>query len=85
MTNLEELEHLSVYPNPANNSITIKFPSDEAGEISIVNYLDEIVFSGRINEEQSQIDVNKFSPGMYVVRWRNGENFETKKLSVLHQ
>ena len=77
-----ELEHLSVYPNPAINSVTIKFPSDEAGEIQVVNLFGQIVYSEKINAEQTQIDVSKFSAGMYVIRWSSGENNETKTFSV---
>ena len=80
---VESLEHLSIYPNPATNSVTIKFPSDEEGEISIVNLFGEIIFSEKINSEEEQIDVSKFSAGMYVVRWSSGENNETKKFSVI--
>lgn len=77
-----ELEHLSVYPNPATNAVTIKFPSDEAGEIQVVNLFGQIVYSEKINAEQTQVDVSKFAAGMYVIRWSSGENFETKTFSV---
>ena len=81
-TTTDELEHLSVYPNPATNAVTIKFPSDEAGEIQVVNLFGQIVYSEKVNAEQTQIDVSKFSAGMYVIRWSSGENFETKTFSV---
>lgn len=77
-----ELEHLSVYPNPATNNVTIKFPGDEAGEIQVVNLFGQIVYSGKTNAEQTQIDVSSFAAGMYVIRWSSGENFETKTFSV---
>lgn len=81
-TFVEALEYLSVYPNPATNSVTIKFPSDEPGEIQVVNLFGQIVFSEKINTEQAQIDVSKFSEGMYIVKWTSGENFETKTFAV---
>lgn len=79
----ENLEQLFVYPNPASNSVIIKFPSDEEGTIQIVNLFGQIVFSEKIKTEEEQIDVSKFSGGMYVVRWSSGENFEMKKFSVV--
>jgi hypothetical protein len=85
MTNdnmVETLEHVSVYPNPATNAVTIKFPSDEAGEIQVVNLFGQIVYSGKVNAEQTQIDVSSFAAGMYVIRRNSGENFETKTFSV---
>ncbi|MFI5219412.1 MAG: T9SS type A sorting domain-containing protein [Bacteroidia bacterium] len=78
-----EPEQLSVYPNPATNSVTIKFPSDEAGEIQIVNLFGQIVFTEKINSEEKTIDVINFLSGMYVVRWNNGKNFEAKIFSVI--
>ena len=77
-----ELEHLSVYPNPTINSVTVKFPSDEDGEIQVVNLFGQIVYSEKVNAAQTQIDVSSFAAGMYVIRWSNGENFETKTFSV---
>ncbi|MFI5219411.1 MAG: T9SS type A sorting domain-containing protein [Bacteroidia bacterium] len=76
---------LSVYPNPGTNSVTIKFPSDKAGEIKIVNLFGQIVFSVpiKIGTEEKTIDINKFSAGMYVARWSSGENFGTKIFSVI--
>ncbi|MGB3074321.1 MAG: T9SS type A sorting domain-containing protein [Chitinophagales bacterium] len=92
-TVLENLEHLSVYPNPAMNSVTIKFPpdsdrDDEAGEISIVNLFGQIVLAEKvipiaIGTEQKQIDVSRLPAGMYVVSWSSGRNNETKKFSVI--
>jgi hypothetical protein len=80
---VETSEQLSVYPNPATSSVSIKFPSDEAGEIQIVNLFGQIVYSEKINTEQTNIDVSRFTSGMYVVRWSSGENNETKTFSVI--
>ncbi|MEO5571057.1 MAG: T9SS type A sorting domain-containing protein [Bacteroidia bacterium] len=87
---VETFEHLSVYPNPANNSVIIKFPSDEEVTVEIINLLGEIIFSEKIIAEQTQIDVSKFSAGMYVVRWsvrtpseNRGKNNETKTFSIV--
>ena len=86
---VQELEHLSVYPNPATNFVTIKFPSDEAGEIQVVNLFGQVVYSEKINALQDsglpadiQVDVSSFAAGMYMIKWSSGENFETKTFSV---
>jgi hypothetical protein len=80
----ETSEHLSVFPNPASNSITIKFPSDESGEIQIVNLFGQIVYAKNLQGlNEAQIDVNKFSTGMYVIRWNSGENCERKTFSIV--
>jgi hypothetical protein len=81
----ETSEHLFVFPNPANNSVTIKFPSNntEPDEVQIINLFGEILFSEKIIAEQTQIDVSKFSIGIYVVRWNSRENSETKTFSIV--
>ena len=73
---------LSIYPNPANNYITVQFPSAQSAIISVTNLFGQIVYSEKINAEQTQIDVSRFAAGMYVIRWSSGENFETKTFSV---
>ncbi|MFI5219413.1 MAG: T9SS type A sorting domain-containing protein [Bacteroidia bacterium] len=78
--------YFSVSPNPATNSVTIKFSSDKAGEISIVNLFGEVVYKqnfGGLEAGEITIDVSKFSEGMYVVRWSSGENNQTKIFSVI--
>jgi uncharacterized delta-60 repeat protein len=73
---------LQLFPNPATSSVTIKFHADEAGEIQIVNLFGQIVYSEKVNAEQTQIDVSRFAAGMYVISWSSGEQFETKTFSV---
>lgn len=74
---------LSIYPNPANNSITLQLSSAQPAIISVTNLFGQIVYSEKINAEQTQIDVNKFPAGIYVVRWNSGNNNETKTFSVI--
>ncbi|MFN0190351.1 MAG: T9SS type A sorting domain-containing protein [Bacteroidia bacterium] len=92
---VETLEQLSVYPNPAISTVTIKFHSDsyengEQGEIQIVNLFGQIVYSEKVNVAQTTnlpiergVDVSRFAVGMYMIRWSSGENFETKTFSVI--
>jgi hypothetical protein len=83
----EALEQISVYPNPATNILTIKLPSEEAGEIQIVNLFGQMVYSEKVmaiasGTAQTLVDVSSFAAGMYVVRWSSGKNYETKTISV---
>ncbi|CAN5372365.1 hypothetical protein BH11BAC1_BH11BAC1_09340 [soil metagenome] len=66
--NTIQAENFTVSPNPANNSITIKFLSEEEGTVQILNLFGQVVFLEKINAEQTQIDVSKFPSGMYAVR-----------------
>lgn len=73
----------SIYPNPATNSIAVNFPSDNAGELSIVNLYGEVVFTEKTNVEEMKVDVSKFSSGMYMARWNSGEHFAMQKFSII--
>lgn len=79
---------MQLFPNPATTSVTIKFPSDKAGatepaELQVVNFFGQIVYSAKVNEAQTQVDVSSFAAGMYVIKWSSGKNFETKTFSVI--
>jgi hypothetical protein len=73
---------LEVYPNPANNNITIN-STTELGTISIYNSLGEIVLQTKSKptpnpspigttkspeEKMIMIDISKLSPGIYIVQ-----------------
>lgn len=78
---------LIIYPNPATNSVTIKIPSDDAGEIQIVNAMGRVVethCNASLHDAEIQIDVTKYPTGIYVIRWSSGVNIQTNKLSVIH-
>ncbi len=57
---------VNVFPNPAINNLTIDAPN-ELGLITMYNSLGEIVLQTKSKNMQEQIDVSKFSSGVYVV------------------
>ncbi|HXB39496.1 MAG TPA: T9SS type A sorting domain-containing protein [Bacteroidia bacterium] len=57
---------IKIYPNPSTNNITIQ-SSTELGAITIYNSLGEIVSQTKSKNTQEQIDMNKFSSGIYIV------------------
>ena len=62
---------IMVYPNPANDVITIVETFPETSQISdfqIVNILGETVLSGPITSESMQIDVSNLPAGLYLLK-----------------
>ena len=62
---------IMVYPNPANDVITIVETFPETSQISdfqIVNILGETVLSGPITSESMQIDVSNLPSGLYLLK-----------------
>ncbi len=57
---------ISIYPNPTSDLVAIH-SSTELGTLTICNSLGEVVFQMRCKNTQEQIDVSKFSAGVYTV------------------
>lgn len=66
---------LSLYPNPADNSINIRSPfAGGTASVSIFNTLGAVVYSGEMMNEIC-IDIADLKPGVYWVRvMKDGEN-----------
>jgi photosystem II stability/assembly factor-like uncharacterized protein len=73
----------TIYPNPANNRITISFKSKFTEEInvSIFNITGEQIIQGSFyNQNHIQMDVSKYAKGIYLVKIRTKTGVESKKL-----
>ena len=74
---------LSVYPNPAKGSISIK--TGTAGlDVRIVDMLGTVVYSGKLENATDKIDVSNYTDGIYFVTIGNGNKSTmiTKKIIV---
>lgn len=60
----------AVYPNPADNIITIEGISVDETEVSfmIINALGEIVKVGNITKQKTEIEISDLAKGVYLVR-----------------
>jgi hypothetical protein len=74
---------VNVFPNPANNEITINFSSIYKGEIEIYNNSGQQVFIDSVNNiSQYKMDISNFSAGIYLVKCNYNNSFITKKIIV---
>lgn len=72
---------MSVYPNPANNVITV---ANAAGaQISIYNLAGQQVANIASASANQTINVANLSEGLYVIRVANGNQVSTSKFSVV--
>lgn len=59
-------ENMTVYPNPTNNILNLKFPNDDVIESLIISdFLGKEVLNS--NENLKQINVNNLSKGFYII------------------
>lgn len=74
---------ISVYPNPANNNITINFITQVANsELQITNLSGQLVQQSTINHSQSTIDISSLSKGIYIIKISDskGQTLHVEKL-----
>jgi hypothetical protein len=69
-----------VYPNPARDLITVDNVRDS--EIGIYDFSGKILFSDKRTSSSIDIDVSRFSPGIYLLRITGKEGVITRKVII---
>jgi subtilisin family serine protease len=84
---VEEFEDklVSIYPNPSDGEITVKFDIDNANEYRLINALGEIVLKSKIKKSKKslEIDLSEFAEGVYYMNISTNKNNYLKKLILL--
>ena len=58
-----------MYPNPVSDMLTVQLPTGtEKAEVSIIDYTGRLVFSKTISFNDTSIDVQSISKGIYIIR-----------------
>lgn len=72
---------LSIYPNPVTGSkVFISTDKNQAKEVEIYNVLGKMVLSARLIGKE--LDVSDLTPGIYIVKIKEGNTQATRKLVV---
>lgn len=81
--NCKPLE-FAVYPNPANESVTIQLEKDAAVNIEILSITGMLMHSELLSGSQFRLDVSDLAAGLYIIRMHNtaDQSVSIKKLSV---
>lgn len=67
--------NVNLYPNPAQSQLTLELDDLEVGtEVSIIDATGRLVWSSPLTDTESNIDINRFTAGMYnlTIRKPNG-------------
>jgi hypothetical protein len=67
----------NVYPNPANNKITIELK--QKTEIEIQGIKGQIIKRLKVNENKTEIDISDFPSGVYIIRAQTDRGRTTEK------
>jgi hypothetical protein len=70
------------YPNPAKENITISSTKENITNISIYNLLGREVFTIKPNNFEQNIDVSRFSKGIYIAKVSTLKGWTNLKLLI---
>jgi hypothetical protein len=62
-----DIQHLSVYPNPAGDLITVKGIPDQAGTVSVYQTDGQLVLTETVTSGTVNIDISGLKCGLYLV------------------
>jgi uncharacterized delta-60 repeat protein len=77
----EEGRIIAVYPNPAQENITIEFP--ETGIVDFIDLYGRTIKSVKFVNNRSTINISEFIPGIYTVRIKTSSGIATQKIIKL--
>ena len=75
-------QNIGIYPNPANEKVTIEAQNIES--VSITNVMGQKVYEQSVNNDNMVIDVNEFPAGVYMINVITDEYETTKRISIVH-
>lgn len=83
-TGLEEMNggEWMVYPNPAKETVTVKFAviPESSASIELYDAIGKLVISRKVTEQSVTLDVQNMANGIYTLRIVSGEDHAVKRL-----
>jgi len=74
-----------VYPNPANDELTVKMPDNTTHTISLLNMLGQTVYSLQTQQQETSISLSRLPEGVYIIKVANENGVEmSKKVIIQH-
>ncbi len=74
---------INIYPNPANNMVTVDASGQKINDIAIINVLGEVVANVKANgSAKAEINVAHLPAGVYFVRIASGNQLYQQKLII---
>ncbi len=77
----DEMQNVSVYPNPANDMVTVENVSDAS--ISILNMLGQEIITKKADSNREVLDVSMLVDGTYIIRIESAKGVYTQKLNIV--
>lgn len=75
-------EALMIFPNPAEDDITISLPETTDANINIINGIGEIVHSENMIAGQSTMRITELPAGVYILKAQQGNRIYTSSIMI---
>jgi hypothetical protein len=79
----DEVLKIKLYPNPAQNDITITNLADEPALVEIFSINGQQVLSEAINQKSKIIDISSLENGIYILQMKQGEKKHITKFTII--
>jgi hypothetical protein len=77
------LVEVELYPNPANDFVTLNTGANQSGSVQIMDLNGKLVLTAEIYDRITRIDVSMLPAGVYVIRFATGDHSEAVKELVI--
>lgn len=85
LTETTVTEEIQVYPNPAQQTLTIALNNEMLdAEYNLADLSGKILLDGKINALKTEIDLTQLKSGIYQITIQKNETLITEKISVIH-
>jgi hypothetical protein len=74
------VNHIKIYPNPANDRVNIETDIEESFSVKIFNLEGKLMFEKLTSQKNIHIDISQFTQGIYFIELNNKETFYHYKL-----
>jgi hypothetical protein len=82
--NTQDMFEVMVYPNPANDLITISIPENAATvKVTLINASGLVVETSEFNTMDAEYPISHIKPGLYLLRFERNGMIVCKRLVVL--
>jgi V8-like Glu-specific endopeptidase len=75
-------EKIKLFPNPANEQVTIMINTKEQGVVFVYNSLGILIAEKALHSNSVSLDVSEWSPGIYIIQCRTKNGAMNNKLLV---
>jgi hypothetical protein len=71
---------LKVYPNPANNNITVSVNNVDSYKLKMIDMLGKVIFEKQYSGMENTIDISNLNSGAYFLTFISDDKSETTKI-----